>query len=824
MGVNTDYGVVENGGLYDASWLEQSTEADSQVLSPLEEFLSEDATASADNYFARTGYDYGANVRANLAANGAPAGNNRLSPEGLNPVPGSDRVSREFKAKVIEIAGRLQIDPNHLMAIMSFESGLDHTIVNPRSNATGLIQFLPSTARNLGTTVEALKQMTPERQLDFVEQYFAPYKGRLDSVEDTYMAVLWPRGIGKDRDYVLFSQNDPDPNIRQAYAGNSGLDANRDGSVTKAEAAAPVLRRLNTAPPADDAEPPTAGQPDRPNTREIQKPPVDTRYQSPNFSERGNTDIDTIILHHTVGDLNSSIGELMRTKPDPNGRSRVSAHYVIDKDGTIYQLVDDKKVAWHAGDVNSRSIGIEIVNRGNGNDPYTEAQYRALEQLVPYLAQKYDVPMNRLLGHSDVSPRGPEPSSNFDWARVRRAVEDAADAVPGDEPPRTEPGNGNQRTYTVRPGDTLSEIAARNNTTWQELARLNGINNPNLIHPGDVLRLPGNNQPGNPPNDNAPRQTYTVRAGDTLSEIAARHGTTVRELARLNNIRNPDFIRVGDTLQLPSRETNNQPPAGRAFDGRYTVRAGDTLSEIAARYNTTWQELARVNRLNNPNLIHPGDTLRVPGAGNNQPANPPNNGAPRSTYTVRAGDTLSEIAAREGTTVRELARLNNISNPDFIRTGQVLQLPGRNGATAPPVDRPEEPAGTGSHTPSGRPVEGRVTSEFGNRISPTTGRRSFHSGIDIAANTGTRVSSTAAGRVAHVGYDADGYGNYIIVDHGNGFRTLYAHLSEVNVRAGQNVSDNQKIGEVGSTGNSTGPHLHYEVRRNGQPVNPRPYL
>lgn len=121
------------------------------------------------------------------------------------------------------------------------------------------------------------------------------------------------------------------------------------------------------------------------------------------------------------------------------------------------------------------------------------------------------------------------------------------------------------------------------------------------------------------------------------------------------------------------------------------------------------------------------------------------------------------------------------------------------------------------------PTSGRVSSEFGMRTHPISGKRKMHSGIDIAAPAGSRVNSMKDGKVIFAGQKG-GYGNMIIVDHGNGVTTRYAHLSSINVRQGDSVDAGQKIGGVGSTGNSTGNHLHFEVRENGNAVNPRKYI
>lgn len=121
------------------------------------------------------------------------------------------------------------------------------------------------------------------------------------------------------------------------------------------------------------------------------------------------------------------------------------------------------------------------------------------------------------------------------------------------------------------------------------------------------------------------------------------------------------------------------------------------------------------------------------------------------------------------------------------------------------------------------PVSGVITSPFGWRRSPFGGGLEMHPGLDIAANTGTTVKAAAAGTIISAGWYG-GYGNYILIDHGGGMATGYGHLSQIFVAAGQQVSKDQAIGAVGSTGASTGPHLHFEVRLSGKPTDPAAYL
>jgi murein DD-endopeptidase MepM/ murein hydrolase activator NlpD len=126
-------------------------------------------------------------------------------------------------------------------------------------------------------------------------------------------------------------------------------------------------------------------------------------------------------------------------------------------------------------------------------------------------------------------------------------------------------------------------------------------------------------------------------------------------------------------------------------------------------------------------------------------------------------------------------------------------------------------------TPKGWPVAGRLTSSYGKREHPRSGRRDFHSGVDIASSPGSPVEVTADGIVSFAGW-AGGNGNLVVIEHGHGYSTFYAHNKKVNVKVGQEVHRGDIISFVGSTGNSTGPHVHYEVWRNGKSVNPYKFI
>jgi len=128
-----------------------------------------------------------------------------------------------------------------------------------------------------------------------------------------------------------------------------------------------------------------------------------------------------------------------------------------------------------------------------------------------------------------------------------------------------------------------------------------------------------------------------------------------------------------------------------------------------------------------------------------------------------------------------------------------------------------------SHTPSMYPVSGKITSRFGYRKSPFGRRQEFHDGLDIAASYGTTIVATADGMVTFVGYRA-GYGRTVTISHGYGFETSYCHNSSTLVKVGQQVKKGQAIAKVGSSGRSTGPHLHYMVKVNGEIKNPADFL
>lgn len=229
----------------------------------------------------------------------------------------------------------------------------------------------------------------------------------------------------------------------------------------------------------------------------------------------------------------------------------------------------------------------------------------------------------------------------------------------------------------------------------------------------------------------------------------------------------------------------------------HEVRPGETLSEIARTYGTSVSALAKLNGLLNPNRIQAGQLLLI------QP--------PLKEHVVQPGDTLSKLAAQYGVTVLALAVFNELDDPDRLMVGQVLVIPPSGGDGAlQTIASNRRLNGVSLRWP----IEGGVISSlFGMR-----GDR-MHYGLDIAAATGTPVYAAAAGRVVYAG-SAGTYGNLVKIDHGNGIVSAYAHNSRIRVRVGEYVTAGQHIADVGNTGRSSGPHLHFEVEVNGERIDP----
>lgn len=323
-------------------------------------------------------------------------------------------------------------------------------------------------------------------------------------------------------------------------------------------------------------------------------------------------------------------------------------------------------------------------------------------------------------------------------------------------------------------------------------------------------------------------ELYVVDNGDTLSGIARSRDVSVEEIMEFNNL-NSKKIKIGQDLKIPREKSvtvKNQQKAekNRAEDSDskkaqiyYTVRSGDTLSAIAAKRNLPVEEIMNANNLNS-DFIKSGQELVLPiidskdTTKNNSGKNQKNNSSSdQIVYEVQRGDALSSIARMYGTDVETIRRANNI-NGDRIFVGDELII----------TDYQRGPFSLKRNSLIW-PVNGRISSNFGWRTHPIKKTRLFHNGLDIAVPTGTSVKAAAAGEVVHSGW-MNGFGYTVIIDHGRGVETLYAHNSKVSVARGSMVNKGQQVALSGNTGLSTGPHLHFGVLRNEEPLNPRNYL
>ena len=284
--------------------------------------------------------------------------------------------------------------------------------------------------------------------------------------------------------------------------------------------------------------------------------------------------------------------------------------------------------------------------------------------------------------------------------------------------------------HTVRPGETLSDIAARNRTTVRALAEANGLHNVNRIVIGQVLVIPATAAAS------AATVVHVVAPGETLSGIASRYGTTARALAQANGISNPNVVRIGARLTVPAG--SGAGGGGGATTVVHTVAAGEFLAGIAARYSTSVGAIVSANRLSNPNVIRIGQQLTItPGTGGGGATGAGGTSAYAATgasdgrtgvagiHTVASGDTLHGIARRYGVTAEALAAANGIPRPWNLYAGARLFLSAPNRL---PGDLPR------------CPVPGATfVNDWG---FPRSGGRA-HEGTDLFAPRGTPVLAPA---------------------------------------------------------------------------------
>jgi murein DD-endopeptidase MepM/ murein hydrolase activator NlpD len=266
----------------------------------------------------------------------------------------------------------------------------------------------------------------------------------------------------------------------------------------------------------------------------------------------------------------------------------------------------------------------------------------------------------------------------------------------------------------------------------------------------------------------------------------------------------------GATLVKPGLATTKITKRLRPGIIDYAVQPGDTVSTIAAAHDITVSTILWENNLSAYSIIRPGDTLRIlPVSG--------------LSYKIKNGDNLTSLAKRYSVEEQAIIDANKLGADGKLAIGRILVLPGAKretyAAPAPKTYSGIAAIKTLVAAPSAKPVSGNLMNwpTAGNRITQYFSWR--HTAVDIANKIGTPIYAADAGTVEYAGW-GKGYGNQIVIDHGGGKKTRYAHLSKFSIEKGESVSKGQAIGEMGSTGWSTGSHLHFEIIIGGKKLNP----
>lgn len=357
------------------------------------------------------------------------------------------------------------------------------------------------------------------------------------------------------------------------------------------------------------------------------------------------------------------------------------------------------------------------------------------------------------------------------------------------------------REHVVKNGETLSDIAAAHgNITTEEILRANGLKDANKLSENQLLLIPNDSgrieetldevrtrqmrvAAGKEKVEPVKTKSYVVAKGDTLWSIANTQGIEVDTLIGSNNFKSSSRLRPGAMIRIPNQ------------DGIfYVMKKGEKIEDIAKRYGVSMTKLNLANTNINTASLKTGDEVFLPGA------------KPEGVLEHREKD-VKLVEAREVNKKMAQARNSRVS----VKNQR--------------TEKPQKGEVAVRSTSGGFrwPIMGRINSPFGWRYHPITKRRDFHTGIDIKANRNDPIKAAGAGRAVYSGW-MGGYGKVLVIEHNNGQSTLYAHCSTLLVGKGANVTSGQLVAKIGTTGRSTGPHLHFEVRNGNSPVNPIKYL
>jgi len=268
----------------------------------------------------------------------------------------------------------------------------------------------------------------------------------------------------------------------------------------------------------------------------------------------------------------------------------------------------------------------------------------------------------------------------------------------------------------------------------------------------------------------------------------------------MGNVNQDDLAALEASAGITSADESAPPDEG-LFYTAYRVRKGDTVSQIADSFDVTPDTIITFNDIRNSRSLAIGKLLKVPTM----------NGI---LYKAKEGDTVDAIAAAYSISAARISEVNYLESAPLLSGTNVFLPDARLSSWA-------------LREINGDlfiwPIRGYMTSWYGWRQDPFTASRSFHGAVDIGSSIGTPIRAAMEGVVSATGFSTS-TGNYIIISHHSGYSTLYAHLSKISVKPGARVTVASIIGNVGNTGYSTGPHLHFAVRKYGATVNPMTVL
>lgn len=317
--------------------------------------------------------------------------------------------------------------------------------------------------------------------------------------------------------------------------------------------------------------------------------------------------------------------------------------------------------------------------------------------------------------------------------------------------------------------------------------------------------------------------TYTIEKGDSLWFVANKYKTTVSKLMAWNKIAPNDSLHPGRALKIFETTTvvhkrqvkskKIETAKGRSNNSKskksliYRVQKGDNLIGIAKKFHTSVASLLISNNLDDPGKLRPGQVLKI-------------SEATQIIHVVNKGESLWELGKLYSIKLSKLIEHNDLKYRTIF-PGQKLTIPVHNAVKLEQIYKNRRQKQLNSKFRA--PLKGRLCGYYGWRIHPILKKRLFHCGLDIAARQGTSINAIGAGEVTFAGW-LKGYGKVVVVKHGRGLSSRYAHCHTIKTKVGAKIKAGQTIAKVGTTGLSTGPHLHLEVRKFGHPVDPRKYV